>query len=228
MAYYLMPPHGQQPTTVAPSLASRSGGCPEDEGPNPSVLPVSVLRQFHFAFLIRHPRHSIPSYYRCTVPPLVDTTLFHDFLSCEAGYAELRRLFDYLRAQGIVGADADGGGPPVVVIDADDLLDRPAEAIAAFCRSVGLDFTADMMQWDDDRNQQTAAAAFEKWAGFHNDALSSTGLKPRTSHRKPLTDEQEDEQWKTKYGEKGQKLIRKCVAANIEDYEYLKSFALKF
>ncbi|EFX00691.1 hypothetical protein CMQ_7693 [Grosmannia clavigera kw1407] len=220
MAYYLMPPHSQS-ASVVPSLAASSVGSHDQ---NPSVIPLAILRRFHFAFLIRHPRHSIPSYYRCTVPPLVQTTEFHDFLTCEAGYAELRRLFDYLRAQRVVG----GPDVPIVVIDADDLLDRPTEAIDAFCRHVGLDFTPDMMRWEDDKNQQIAATAFEKWAGFHDDALASTGLKARISHRKQLTEEEEDEQWKQKYGDKGQKLIRKCVTANTEDYEYLKSFSLKF
>lgn len=184
MAYYLMPPHGK-PAAIAPSLAVQSGGS-QDEEANPTVLPVSVLRGFHFAFLIRHPRYSIPSYYRCTQPPLVESTLFHDFLPCETGYDELRRMFDFLRARGIVGEE--GGAPadvkvPIVVIDADDLLDRPTECIKAFCENVGLEFTPDMLKWEDENNQKKASDAFEKWRGFHNDALSSTGLKARTSHR---------------------------------------------
>jgi len=37
----------------------------------------------------------------------------------------------------------------------------------------------------------------------------------------------EDQEWREKYGESGQKVIRECVNANIADYEYLKSFAVK-
>jgi hypothetical protein len=48
-----------------------------------------------------------------------------------------------------------------------------------------------------------------------------------TKKKKPKTIESEDQEWREKYGEKGQKAIRECVNANIPDYEYLKSFAIK-
>lgn len=38
--------------------------------------------------------------------------------------------------------------------------------------------------------------------------------------------EEEDQEWRAKYGEKGAKVIRKTVDANVKDYEYLKQFAL--
>jgi len=38
--------------------------------------------------------------------------------------------------------------------------------------------------------------------------------------------EEEDQEWRAKYGEKGAKLIRETVDANVKDYEYLKQFAL--
>jgi hypothetical protein len=37
----------------------------------------------------------------------------------------------------------------------------------------------------------------------------------------------EDKEWAEKYGEKEAKIIRECVNANLADYEYLKSFAIK-
>jgi hypothetical protein len=37
----------------------------------------------------------------------------------------------------------------------------------------------------------------------------------------------EDQEWRDKYGEKGARVIRECVNANIPDYEYLRSFAMK-
>jgi hypothetical protein len=42
----------------------------EAEHDNPTVVPSEILKQFHFVFLIRHPRHGIPSHYHCTIPPL--------------------------------------------------------------------------------------------------------------------------------------------------------------
>lgn len=45
--------------------------------------------------------------------------------------------------------------------------------------------------------------------------------------QKILTEEEENAQWKEKYGEEGQRLIRETVDANVADYEYLKQFAVK-
>lgn len=260
MLQYFCPPDGKAPT-LAPSLCEGMphGSSKEStsEDGNPTVMPTSILRKFHFAFLIRHPSRSIPSYFRCTVPPLDAVTGFYGFEPSEAGYRELRVAFDYLRKVGIVGpgqaGEANGVGDHVniTVIDADDLLDRPAEVIEAFCKEVGIDYSPKMLTWECEKNQAYAVKAFEKWAGFHDDVIGSTCFKPRTPghvsissletiiyrprglltlltiQKKILTKEEEDASWKAKYGEEGQKLIRETVDANVADYEYLKSFAIK-
>ena len=41
------------------------------------------------------------------------------------------------------------------------------------------------------------------------------------------SDEEEDAEWREKYGEKGAKVIRETVNANVADYEYLKQFAMQ-
>lgn len=175
-----------------------------EEEDNPTVMPTDMLRGFHWTFLIRHPRRSIPSYYRCTIPPLDAITGFHEFMPSEAGYDELRRLFDYLLAQGIIGPRKAGESAPldealnggsasdsdsissdrprraaITVIDADDLLQNPEAILKVYCKEVGIDYTPKMLEWGDDENQQYAAKAFEKWYGFHHDAIDSTCLKPR-------------------------------------------------
>ncbi|KAH8895012.1 hypothetical protein GQ53DRAFT_642601 [Thozetella sp. PMI_491] len=251
MAYYLVPPDGK-PARPAPSLRRQGGSeTPGTNGlangangtgggkypVNPSVMPTDLLKKFHWTFLIRHPRRAIPSYYRCTVPPLKDVTGFHEFMPNEAGYEELRRLFDYLKDEGIVGpvrageqngASAEAGdGVSITVVDADDLLDQPAKMVEAFCREVGLEYSLDMLKWGDDENQQYAANAFAKWIGFHNDAISSTSLRARTHALKAPSPEQEDQEWRKKFGDHGQKTIRQCVDANVEHYEYLKRFAIQ-
>jgi hypothetical protein len=45
--------------------------------------------------------------------------------------------------------------------------------------------------------------------------------------QKTVTEESEDNEWREKYGEDGQKTIRACVNENVPHYEYLKQFALK-
>ena len=176
----------------------------ESEIPNPTVIPRDILGQFHFTFLIRNPRHSIPSYYRCTVPPLDEVTGFYNFMPSEAGYDELRRVFDYLRSIGQVGPKiasqnihTDDGTKSsaneieICVVDADDLLDDPASIIAAYCGSVGIEYDEQMLSWNSEDDQKYAKDAFKKWAGFHEDALHSTDLKPRkhvsNSPSQPIT-----------------------------------------
>jgi len=159
---------------------------------NPTVIPKKILEQFHFAFLIRHPVHSIPSYWRCTIPPLDDITGFHNFMPEEAGYDEQRRVFDYLKNEGIIGPAVAGqstngnghsngeSGNEICVIDADDLLNDPEGIMRKFCASVGIDFEPTMLEWDTPEDHKFAKDKFEKWRGFHEDAINSSGLKART------------------------------------------------
>lgn len=250
MAQYWVPPNAK-PATIAPSLVQYKRGVGTDttqvregtpdsprEGPpypyktkgedkNPTVVPADLLASFHFVFLIRHPRNSIPSYYRCTIPPLDNVTGFYNFRPDEAGYDELRRLFDYLRdvgqigphfateteaskiskpngvvngtTNGINGTTTNGttngvngttngvnghhnssGGVEICVIDADDLLDNPSGIIEAFCKSTGIQYDPEMLKWDNEEDHRLAKEAFEKWKGFHEDAIDSTELKART------------------------------------------------
>ena len=211
--YYLVPPNGAPPS-IAPSLARKERGIGtfephsdnvdnavelppktdvvQHELGNPTVVPSDILGQFHFTFLIRHPRHSIPSYYRCTVPPLDEITCWYNFMPSEAGYVELRSVFDYLRAVGLVGpqiasqdicvAEETKGSAnevDICIVDADELLDDPAGIVSAYCKSVGIGYHEQMLSWDSEEDQKHAKHAFEKWTGFHEDALNSRDLKPR-------------------------------------------------
>jgi hypothetical protein len=174
------------PRKVAPFPYENSVAEPN----NPSVMPREILEKFHFTFLIRHPRSSIPSYYRCTIPPLVERTGFPYFMPEEAGYDELRRFFDYLRSSGLVGPqicgqdnsnveNAAAGSVEICVIDADDMLDDPEGILSKYCKSVGLEYKPEMLNWDTEEAHEFAKEQFEKWTGFHDDAINSKDLKPR-------------------------------------------------
>ena len=286
ITYYLLPPDGA-PSSIAPTLARKERGVgtqrphidgasseangvrrpypykTESEPGNPTVIPEDVLKKFHFTFLIRHPKHSIPSFYRCTIPPLDEMTGFYNYMPSEAGYGELRRFFDHLRSTGQVGpsvasyenhdAHLISNGTTsrrsddveICVVDADDLLDNPAGIIQAYCKSVGMHYDKSMLSWSTEKDEKQAREAFEKWKGFHEDAIGSCDLKPRAyvgynfnmhsrrtadrcfdQKKKLKTREEENAEWTEKFGEEGAKVIRETVDANLEDYEYLKQFAL--
>ncbi|KAJ0425730.1 hypothetical protein BJY00DRAFT_155538 [Aspergillus carlsbadensis] len=235
---------------------------PSEPG-NPTVMPKELLQGFHFAFLIRDPHYSVPSYYRCTIPPLDSVTGFSYYDPSEAGYDEMRRFFEYLRRENMIGphvatreqdaddilsaASANGSsntngtgvshqkpvgkpgadvGVEICVVDADEMLDSPAAMMEAFCRSVGIEYTPEMLNWDNEGDHGYAKDAFEKWKGFHNDAIDSKGLTARKHPRAPKSEEQFDTEWREKYGEEGAALIRKTVDANMADYLFLKQFAM--
>ena len=213
MAYYIIPPNDEV-ATPAHSLMRLEKGVGTDRSTaktptdghttpnakngiiNPTVFPEEILHRFQFAFLIRHPRSSVPSYYRCTVPPLDKVTGFYNYMPSEAGYVEVRRIFDYLRSTGQIGPKVrgrddsaignktingkpEGSGVDICVIDADDLLDNPSGTIEAFCDAVGIKYDPAMLSWDNEEDHKYARETFEKWNGFHDDAINSTALRPR-------------------------------------------------
>ena len=165
------------------------------EDHNPPVVPRAILERFHFTFLIRHPNRAVPSYYRCCIPPLVERTGFNPWMASEAGYDELRALFDYCPNSGLIGpkvcgrddapketATGNSGSDSnieICVIDADDLLDDPEGVLRKYCSSIGLSFSPKMLNWDNEEDHQFAKQEFEKWNGFHDDAIHSKDLKPR-------------------------------------------------
>ncbi|KAI4107282.1 MAG: hypothetical protein LQ339_002680 [Xanthoria mediterranea] len=244
-AGHFIPP--QRPTeSMALSVAEPNE--PFHEPSNPCVLPRRVLRMFRFTFLIRHPRFSIPSLYRCTVEPLSHKTGWHFFLPSEAGYAQLRQMFDYLRQQGLLGSNKEQSkiddvstanhassatasnigkdGNDICLIDAEDLLRDPAATLQAYCAHVGLTFDPRMLAWDSLDQDTLAHQNFDKWKGFHEDAIQSKGLVPCDQTIAKSADEQ-DREWRDKFGIEGAKVIRETVDANVEHYLYLRQFALR-
>jgi hypothetical protein len=75
------------------------------------------------------------------------------------------------------------GGVEICVIDADDLLDNPSGVVEAFCKTTGIEWDPEMLKWDTEKDQAVAKEAFEKWKGFHEDALDSDRLRARTHVR---------------------------------------------
>jgi hypothetical protein len=190
MAYFVVPQEGLESGPAA-SFSTDAVDIDQAQLFNPSVLPIDVLRKFHFTFLIRHPVLAIPSYYRCTIPPKSKITGVSQYSAADAGYKELRKLFDYLHFYGIVGPSITGretcpqttapGGRleqvEICVVDAEDLLKYPESIVGQYCASTGLPYSGkDMLRWDTTEEHIRAKDAFATWKGFHDDAVNSVEL----------------------------------------------------
>ncbi|MEU0555558.1 hypothetical protein [Dactylosporangium sp. NPDC006015] len=85
------------------------------------------LKGTRHAFLLRDPREIIPSY--AAIRP--------EMALHEVGVEYLHRIHQTV---------LDAGGEPIV-IDSDDLVDRPGATVRAYCDAVGLPFSEDVLQW---------------------------------------------------------------------------------
>ncbi|KAL8836440.1 MAG: hypothetical protein Q9170_002928 [Blastenia crenularia] len=219
IAYHIIPPShspNTQPTSLQKNFAP-------NEPPNPSLFPTSILRSFRFVFLIRKPSAAIPSLHRCFIPPLSSLTEMHTIDATELGYRELRLLFDYLYPPASRTSSAPDGQP--ILIDADDLLANPEAIIRSVCDRLSFPFSSSMLSWPSKEDHDFAYSLFEKYAGYHQDALDSTGLEPKTPGRHKLREE-EDGEWRERYGDDAARMIREIVDGCQEDYEYLRGFRM--
>ena len=88
----------------------------------------SFLSAATHTFIIRDPAEAIASHH------VLNPDLGRD----EIGFARLHEIF---------AAVQDAAGTTPVVIDSDDLLDRPAETVRAYCSAVGIPFLPDALSW---------------------------------------------------------------------------------
>jgi sulfotransferase family protein len=79
-------------------------------------------------FIIRDPAEAIASHYA------LNPNLGRD----EVGFARLHEIFEAVRA---------AAGTTPVVINSDDLLDRPADTVRAYCTAVGIPFRPEALTW---------------------------------------------------------------------------------
>lgn len=165
-----------KPNDETPELAPSFGLPPDAEPDNPTALPLEVLKKFRWTFIIRHPRSSIPSLYRLSMPSRREATKFDYFLSSEAGYNELRRLFDFLLSQQVI----DRGN--ICLVNADDLLAQPEKVTEAYCKAIDVNFKPEMLHWDTEEDDAHVREVFAAphWQAFHHDAMTSRGLNART------------------------------------------------
>lgn len=122
-------------------------------------IPLKNKNTAH-SLLIRHPAKAIQSLYRKAA--IEKLPGFEYFDPAEVGFVDIYKLWKML-------LDA---GHKVTIVDADQLLLDPAGVMEAYCESTGLlPFTEKMLTWE-----KGPVPEWDCWAGWHDDALESTGL----------------------------------------------------
>ena len=107
--------------------------------------------------ILRHPAEAIASHHA------LNPNLGRD----EIGFAWLHEIFTAVRT-------ATGATP--VVIDSDDLLDRPAETVRAYCQAVGVPFLPNALNWQPGMRSDWQATS--KW---HESTSQTTGFTRGTN-----------------------------------------------
>jgi hypothetical protein len=140
-----------------------------------------LARDARHTFLIRHPRHTIRSY--AALNPAV--------ARAQIGTETLYELFGRVR-------DLTGTVP--LVLDGDDLVEHPAELVAAYCAAVGIPARPDALAWrPEDRAEWRPTArwhvAASRSAGFTRTPASGPAveddpvLADHLRHHTPFYDE---------------------------------------
>ncbi|TDB78365.1 sulfotransferase family protein [Micromonospora sp. KC723] len=122
-----------------------------------AVSEPGFLRGATHTFIIRDPAEVIVSH----------AALNPELTRDEVGLARLHEIFTAVR-------EATGEVP--VVIDSDDLLDRPEATVRAYCERVGIDFLPESLRWE-----AGVPGQWERTERWHRDASSSTGFGVRRS-----------------------------------------------
>lgn len=109
------------------------------------------------AFLIRHPRLTIPSYHA------LNPSVRRD----QIGFAHLYELFRAVIAQ---------TGRVPCVVDAEELVRRPAAMVRAFCAAVGIRFVAEALRWEaGDRPEWAPTARWHRQVSRTDRLLATSG-----------------------------------------------------
>jgi hypothetical protein len=167
------------------------------------LVSLDQLKRMNHIFLIRSPTQAVPSHYRCCTGKTGEETRFSHYDSGEAGYKELKLLFDPTRKEFEVNYEDQAP----IVIKAEWLTQQPEAALKAIYRTINIPGDERMLSW-----KSRCVEEFSKWPGFHRDAEISTGFKDISIAKSDH--------------ELLPNIVQEAIAENTI-YEYLKGFVSK-
>ncbi|KAI7154025.1 hypothetical protein KC349_g7938 [Hortaea werneckii] len=215
MLTHLRSPNRNTNPTTTP--ASPQESIPE----NPTNIPDPLLATLTPILLLRHPALSIPSSWR-TESGIKKLEIDDEDFYLLTTYRWSRDLFTYLLSQ-----STSSGWRKPMVIDAYDIVHRTGALTGKLCGELGLDPAGTQESWKklprEEWPDHSVVVAYTK------DLLGSSGVDRGSG--KPLEEnfdlDVETEKWKAEFGDDVGMKLRKCVEAEMADYEYLRSFKME-
>ncbi|KZS96404.1 hypothetical protein SISNIDRAFT_451120 [Sistotremastrum niveocremeum HHB9708] len=189
---------------------------------NPTVFPVSLLRKFTHAFLIREPERAVPSFLKglkeMGLKGPDGEELDPAVTSGYVMYLEQRMLYNFFtdpnsefntaprlpEEEGYI----DQPQPPPL-IDASDLLKDPPAVLKQFCDAVGLSFDPAILTW---RNDKPVKEFDLPWNSFYKRAETTTKFE---------VDERKPEDIIKEVAQNERETVAKIIKTWRPDYEYL-------
>lgn len=126
------------------------------------------FKDFEHTFLIRNPVKAVYSLYKLSTNPKL--TGWDYFDPVEAGFQQIFELYEFLQKHMLRA---------VVIVDVDDLLAFPNETMMSYCDALGIQYEKKMTSWE-----PGPIPEWDVWAGWHDDALKSSGFRRKTSTTK--------------------------------------------
>ena len=131
------------------------------------------LAEARHAFLIRQPEEIAASMYAAIQSVKAGGAAYPDMAIGDIGLEALHRLH---------AAVVDAGGMRPVVVDSDDLVDRPEATMAAYCQAVGLPFIPGALAWEPGQRPE-----WRRTARWHVDVSTTSGFERRPQrHRETV------------------------------------------
>ena len=117
---------------------------------------------YEHSFLIRSPRKAIASMYRVAISG--DAPQWGDFDPRETGFEAMWELHQHI----VVSTHATP-----VIVDSDEMLQQPRDAMQAYCDALGLLFEDAMLSWSETENRER----LDRWGSvWYQTLLGSTGF----------------------------------------------------
>lgn len=185
---------------------------------NPTVFSDEEMLSWQPLFLIRNPIAAYESWLRVEGSPYPDLTFAIGQIYTTLEHQ--RKTFDWYQQMSKLRCN----GKAPMVIDADDLIDRP-EVLHKLCSLTGMNRDELVFEWEAKRPMENPSERMKRVERFHSSIWGSTGIdQSKTAKDLDLTTKEAE--WSAMFGVELAKVLVERVEQSWPDYEYLKAHKL--